>query len=156
MNGDQEFLANFKQAFVSSRPGGQSSNENSYRPFNTLYKDTEVLKEAAYALIEDFAKGVREAEDIKKSTVIDNDWRAADDEMAVVLKLGHTVAMERYKALLHGRRPHAVESPTNPAVKALFEPDDEMPVIGWGRLVHKQQKGLVRLVKANEMEPVQV
>jgi hypothetical protein len=155
MNGDQEFLANFKQAFVSSRPGGHSSNDNSYRPFNTLYKDTEVLKEAAYALIEDFTKGAKEAEDIKKSVVIDNDWRAADDNMAVVLELGQTVATERCKALLHEHRSYAVEPTTNPAVKALFQKDDEMPVIGWGRLVHKQQKGLARLVKANEMEAVQ-
>jgi hypothetical protein len=119
-----------------------------------LYKDTQVLTEAAYALIEDFAKGAKEAEEIKKSIVIDNEWGAADDEMAVVLKAGHTVAMERYEALLHGRRSHAVDSTINPAVKALFETDDEMPIIGWGRLVHKQQKGLAKLVKANEMAPV--
>ena len=89
---------------------------------------------------------------MEKHTAINNEWAAEDEEMAVVLDAGHIVATERHETLLNGHRAASGTPAAPPAVRSLF--DEEMPAIGWGRLVHKQQKGLSRLVKANEMESV--
>ncbi|EHK96897.1 hypothetical protein M7I_7369 [Glarea lozoyensis 74030] len=149
---DKEFLQNFTRGFVTSRPRERSSKENSDRPFSALHKPCHALIDAASAIIEDFAKASQQAVEISKSEVKHDEWAAEDEEIATALEAGHTVACERHEALLNGRGLVVVDSAVARASKTLF--DEEMPTVGWGKLVHKQQKGLARLVKANQLEPI--
>jgi hypothetical protein len=76
-----------------------------------------------------------------------NDWEEENDTAEKVIAAGRIAGLQKYDALVGGAAEPEIDEDMVVFAEAIYNRDQEMPGVGWGRMARKQEKAIKKLEK---------